>query len=110
MSLGSVCAAANPHDNAQPTAAIRMIRIARLRLADRTNRLVPLQFRIELPGNDVRFGSWLCENARTLGGDRTSYSLKTDFAVKRASALNLENELKNVILAEFRSFAFSHMG
>lgn len=27
---------------------------------------------------------------------------------KRASALNLENELKNVILPEFRSFAFSH--
>jgi hypothetical protein len=44
MSLGSVCAVANPHDNAQPTAVIRMIRIARLRLADRTNRLVPLQF------------------------------------------------------------------
>jgi len=51
-------------------------------------------------------GSWLCENARTLGGDRTSYSLMTVFAVKRANALNLENELKNVILAEFRSFAF----
>jgi hypothetical protein len=57
----------------------------------------------------VRFGSWLCENARTLGGDRTSYSFKTVLAVKLASALNLENyELQNVILAEFRSFAFLH--
>jgi hypothetical protein len=56
----------------------------------------------------VCHGSWLCENARTLGGDRTSYSLKTVFAVNRASALNLENELKNAILAEFRSFAFSN--
>jgi len=53
-------------------------------------------------------GSWLSENARTPGDERTSYSLKAVFAVKRASALNLENELRNVILAEFRSFAFSH--
>jgi hypothetical protein len=29
-------------------------------------------------------------------------------AVKLAGALNLENELQNVILAEFRSFAFLH--
>ena len=56
----------------------------------------------------VRSGSWLRENARTLRGDRTSYSLTTVFAVKRASALNLENELKNAILPEFRSFAFLH--
>jgi hypothetical protein len=60
------------------------------------------------PWRKVRCGSWLCENARKLGGDRTNYSLKTNFAINRASVLNLENELKNVILAEFRSFAFSH--
>src|SRR3954447_25776588 len=57
---------------------------------------------------NVFSGSWLCENARTLRGDRISHSLKTVFVVKRASALNLENELKNVIPAEFRSFAFLH--
>src|SRR3954452_11014663 len=57
---------------------------------------------------NVRIGSRLCENTRTLRGDRTSHSLKTVFVVKRASALNLENELKNVIQAEFRSFAFLH--
>lgn len=56
----------------------------------------------------ARYGSWLCENAKTLRGDRISHSLKTVFVVKRASALNLENELKNVILAECRSFAFLH--
>ncbi|MGY4433350.1 hypothetical protein ACVWWO_005827 [Bradyrhizobium sp. F1.13.1] len=53
----------------------------------------------------VGYGSWLRENARTLGGDRTSYSLKTIFAVERESALNLESELKNVILARFRSWS-----
>jgi hypothetical protein len=49
----------------------------------------------------VWFGSWLCENARTLDGDRRSYSFKTVLVVKLASAFNLENELKNVILAVF---------
>ena len=43
----------------------------------------------------------MCENARTFGGDRTRYSFKTVLAVKLASAFNLENELKNVILAMF---------
>jgi hypothetical protein len=52
--------------------------------------------------------SWLCENGRRLGDERTNYSLKTVFAIKCASASNLENALKNVILAEFRSFAFLH--
>ena len=58
--------------------------------------------------NDVRSGSWLCENGRRLGGERTNCLLKTVFAVNRASASNFENKLKNVILAEFRSFAFLH--
>ena len=57
---------------------------------------------------DVHCGSWLCENARTLGGDRTSYSFKPVLGVKLASAFKLENELKNVIPAGFRSFAFLH--
>jgi hypothetical protein len=57
---------------------------------------------------EVRIGSWLCENASTLDVDRRSYSFRTVLAVKLASAFNLENELKNVILAVFRSFAFSH--
>jgi hypothetical protein len=48
----------------------------------------------------------LCENAKALDGDRRSYSSKTLLAIKLASALNLKNELKNVVLAAFRSFAF----
>jgi len=56
----------------------------------------------------VGSGSWLCENAKTLDGDRRSYSSKTALTVKRASELNLTNEPKNVILAAFQSFAFLH--
>jgi hypothetical protein len=50
----------------------------------------------------------LCENAKTPDGDRRSYSSKTVLALKRASVLNSESELKNVILTAFRSLAFSH--
>jgi hypothetical protein len=50
---------------------------------------------------DVRVGSWLCENAKTLDGDRRSYSSKTVLAIELASTLNIKNELKNVILAAF---------
>jgi hypothetical protein len=57
---------------------------------------------------DVRFGSWLCENAKTLERDRRSYSSKTVLALKLANAFNLDDELKNVILVVFRSFAFLH--
>jgi hypothetical protein len=57
---------------------------------------------------NVRFGSWLCENAKTRDGDRRSYSSKTTLTVKRASELNLTNEPKNVIHATFQSFAFLH--
>jgi hypothetical protein len=53
-------------------------------------------------------GSWLCENANTPEGDRRSYSSKTVSSLKLASILNSDNELKNVILAAFRSFAFLH--
>lgn len=59
-----------------------------------------------VPGPAGCIGSWLCENARTLDGDRRSYSFTTVLAVEPAGASNLENELKNVILAGLRSFAF----
>ena len=58
--------------------------------------------------SDVRFGSWLCENATPLKRDRRSYSSTTVLARKLASAFNLDDELKNVILVVLRSFAFSH--
>jgi hypothetical protein len=61
------------------------------------------------PGcRSVRFGSWLCENAKTLDGNRRSYASKTVLVLKLESALNSKDELKNVILAAFRSFAFLH--
>src|SRR5262249_11895910 len=60
------------------------------------------------PASNVAYGSWLCENAKTLERDRTSYSSKTDLALKLASNFNLDDELKNAILAVFRSFAFLH--
>src|SRR5215467_11776303 len=53
-------------------------------------------------------GSWPCENAKTLERDRRSYSSKTVLALKLASAFNLEDELKNVILVASRSLAFLH--
>jgi hypothetical protein len=48
------------------------------------------------------------KNAKAPEGDSSSYSSKTVLAVKLASLLNSENELKNVILATLRSFAFLH--
>jgi hypothetical protein len=56
----------------------------------------------------VGLGSWSCENAKTRDHDRRSYSSETALALNRASAFNLTNELKNAILAAFRSFAFLH--
>ena len=49
-----------------------------------------------------------CENAKTPGSDRRSYSSTIILALKLASAFHLESELKNRILAVFRSFEFSH--
>lgn len=40
--------------------------------------------------------------------DRRSHSSKTIVALKLATAFNLDDELKNVILVVFRSFAFLH--
>jgi hypothetical protein len=41
-------------------------------------------------------------------GDRRNYSSKAVLALKLASEINSESELKNQILAPFRSFAFLH--
>jgi len=51
------------------------------------------------------FGSWLCENAKTLNRDRRSYSSKTALGL-HSKAHQLEIELKNVILVAFRLFRF----
>ena len=56
----------------------------------------------------VRFGSWLCENAKTLNRDRRSYSSKTVLVAQRASGFNLEIELKNIILRRVSIFEFLH--
>jgi hypothetical protein len=56
----------------------------------------------------VRFGSWLCENAKTLNRDRRSYSSKTDLVAQHASGFNLEIELKNIILRRVSILEFSH--
>jgi hypothetical protein len=57
---------------------------------------------------DVRYGSWLCKNAKTLNRDRRSCSSKTALVVQLASEFNLEVELKNIILVAFRFFQFLH--
>jgi hypothetical protein len=57
---------------------------------------------------DVRFGSWLCENAKTLNHDRRSCSSKTVLVAQRASGFNLVIELKNIILRRVSIFEFSH--
>src|SRR6476660_10092116 len=57
---------------------------------------------------DVGFGSWLCENAKTLNRDRRSYSSRTVLVAQRASGFNLEIELKNIILCRVSVFEFLH--
>src|SRR5690348_9729264 len=56
----------------------------------------------------VRFGPWLCENAKTLDHDRRSYSSKTVLVPQSASGFNLEIELKNIILRRVSFFEFLH--
>jgi hypothetical protein len=56
----------------------------------------------------VRFGSRLCENAKTLNRDRRSYSFKTVLVAQRAGGFNLEIELKNIILRRVSIFEFLH--
>jgi hypothetical protein len=62
----------------------------------------------ETGGPDVCFGSWLCENAKTLNRDRRSYSSKTVLVGQQASGFNLEIELKNIILRRVSIFEFLH--
>src|ERR1700692_2534846 len=57
---------------------------------------------------NVRFGSWLCENAKRLKRDRISYSSKTALVVQHAIEFNLEVAPKNIILVAFRYFEFLH--
>src|SRR3989442_15596571 len=57
---------------------------------------------------DVAFGSWLCENAKTLNRDRRSYSSKTALVAQGASGLNLEVGLENIILRCVSIFEFLH--
>ena len=57
---------------------------------------------------EVRCGSWLCENAKTLNDDRRIYSSKTVLGLQRAIAFNSKIKLKNTILVVFRFFAFLH--
>ncbi|OAF02547.1 hypothetical protein AYJ54_26560 [Bradyrhizobium centrolobii] len=57
---------------------------------------------------EVRFGSWLCENAKTFERVRTCYSSKTVLVLKPASDFCLDDALKSVILVALRSFAFLH--
>jgi hypothetical protein len=56
----------------------------------------------------VAYGSWLCENAKTLNHDRRTCSSKTGLVAQRASGFNLEIELKNIILRRVSIFEFSH--
>ena len=49
-------------------------------------------------GGVMSWGSWLCENAKTLNRDRRSYSPKTALVAQGASGLNLEVGLGNIIL------------
>jgi hypothetical protein len=57
---------------------------------------------------NVGLGSWLCENAKALNRDRRSYSFNTVLVAQSASGLNLEIELKNIILRRVSIFEFLH--
>ena len=83
--LGDIAACAKPHSNG-PT----------LRKSHPTGSIA------DFP--KVAFGSWLCENAKTLNRDRRSYSSKTVLVAQRASGFNLEIELKNIILRRVSIF------
>jgi hypothetical protein len=47
-------------------------------------------------------GPRLCEKAKTLNRDRTSYSFEIVFGAQIASAFDFEIELKNIILVALR--------
>jgi hypothetical protein len=50
----------------------------------------------------------LCENAKAINRDRTSYSFKIVSCAHIASAFNFEIEIKDIILVALRTFEFSH--
>jgi hypothetical protein len=56
--------------------------------------------------HSVAFGSWLCQNAKTLNDYRRSYSSKTALGHQLAIAFHLRIELKNVILVAFGLLRF----
>jgi len=66
-----------------------------------------MAWEIQFP-SAVRYGSWLCENAKTLNHDRRSYSSTIVLVAQRASAFNLGMELKNIILRRVSIFEFLH--
>jgi len=53
-------------------------------------------------------GCGLCENAKALDRDRTSYSFKPAFGARTARPFNIEIQLENIILVALRVFKFSH--
>jgi hypothetical protein len=57
---------------------------------------------------DVSNGSSLCENARTLDRDRTSYSFSAALAAQGAGLFDFRIEPENTILVALRVFEFSH--
>jgi len=63
---------------------------------------------LEYHDRQLSEGSWLCENANTINRDRRGYSSKTALVAARASGLNLEVELENIILRRGSIFEFLH--
>jgi hypothetical protein len=67
------------------------------------------------PNSDIAQSGWhvskgprLCENAKTLDRDRTSYSFVAALGARTANPINFEIELENIILVALRVFEFSH--
>ena len=56
----------------------------------------------------VSNGPRLCENAKAVNRDRTTYSVQIAFGAHIAMAFNFEVKRKNIILVPLRTFEFSH--
>jgi len=69
---------------------------------------LPLKADLASSRRHFAFGPRLCENARTLDRDRTSYSFNAALAAQAASPFNFEIEPKNIILVALRVFEFPH--
>jgi len=66
---------------------------------------------LSLPMSNVRFGSWLCKNAKLLDLDRRSYSLETVLSLQIAFAFNLTVKAKNVYSRRVSIFCvFTQLG